>query len=97
MTFQWNERDRKLLSETDLHRSGHKGDDSCLLLHQSLGMTRKPQQTKRKRDESPDDASKTRQKRPKAGKSDQASLSNFVAVDSSKAWMEGLNSADEIT
>jgi hypothetical protein len=60
-------------------------------------MTRKPPQTKRKRDESPDDTSKTRQKRPKAGKSSQVSLSNFVAADASKAWMEGLNSADEIT
>jgi hypothetical protein len=73
-----------------------KETDSCLLPHWSLGMTRKPQQTKRERDESPDDTLKTRQKRPKSNTSSQASLSNFVPVDSSKAWMEGLNSADEI-
>lgn len=59
-------------------------------------MTRKPQQTKRKREESPDDASKTRQKRTKGGKSGQLILSNFTSADLGKAWMDGLVDLEDV-
>ena len=72
-------------------------ENECLASSTISRMTRKPLQTKRKREESPDDTSKTRQKRTKGGKSNQILLSAFAAGDSNKAWMDELQSTETLT